>query len=273
MNATETQVEVSELWDYIAETEGLIAQYYGRIGTGKTYCATKDVLKLLSKGQVVYTNWKINYTGYDSRDHIWPVVLSLIMPWRKRFYIYPKDNLKHIEVDDQFIARFEKLTDCEVFLDEGHVVFDSYQMAKMSLRDRKAVLHTRHFDRAINIISQRPTAVHVSLRANVNIFYKCEKVLHIGPILLFKRTEYQDMVGETVDEEQPIKTRYYFARRSILTAYDSKYLRGDTPPSQKLHVEASDLNYLARISRFGRILRSFLPKGKKERKRLDTLLT
>jgi len=259
LSATDTLIDASELWDYIATSEGLITQYYGRIGQGKTYLATRDVLKELSKGAVVYTNWKINYNGYDQRNDIWYIVLSLIFPFRSRFIVYPKDNLRHIDVDEGFIAKFEKLTDCSVYLDEGHVVFDSYQMAKMSLRDRKAVLHTRHFDRSIHIISQRPTAVHVSLRANVNKFFKCERLLKLGSFIIFRRTEFQDMTGETVDENEPISQDFYFGRKSIMNAYDSKYLRGNTPTSQSLHIEAHSLNYRARVDSLGRWFGRLVP--------------
>lgn len=264
MNATEKKVvgvEAGALLDLFPPAEGVISQYAGRIGNGKTAIATYDVLKDLRKGHVVYTNWRINYQGYDERDNLWCLILSLI-GFKRRFYYFPKSNLRYIDVDENFIGRFERLTDCKVYLDEGHVAFDSYEMAKMSLQKRKAVLHTRHYDRSIAIISQRFTAIHVSLRANVNIFYKCEKIVHIGPILLFRRTEYQDMVGETVDEEKPMGRHWVWGTKKLLNIYDSKYLRGDMEASQQLHVEGYDLDYKARISRLRQLGRALLARAR-----------
>lgn len=240
------RVQNIELLDLFPAHEGEITQRYGRIGQGKTYGATVDVLDELRRGHVVYVNWKFNFNGIDQRKDFLFVIGSLLFPWRKRFYNFPKENLKFIAVDEHFIDNFEKLTDCSVYLDEGHVVFDSYEMAKMSMQKRVAVLHTRHFDRSINIISQRPTAVHRMMRANVNRFYKYEKLIG-KPFILFRRTEYQDMEDENVDETQPMSVKLYIGRRKIYSMYNSKYLRGNTPKSQEVQFEAYDIPYYKRI--------------------------
>jgi len=227
--------------------EGEITQRYGRIGQGKTYGATADVLDELSRGRVVYANWRINYDGFDQRNSPFFIFASLLFPWVNRFYKFPKENLHYLPIDENFLDKFAKLTDCSVYIDEGHVIFDSYEMAKMSMAKRVSVLHTRHFNRSIHIISQRPTAIHVMMRANVNRFYKYEKLL-TKPFILFRRSEYQDMVGETVDETQkPISTKFYIGRKSIYKAYDSKYLRGDLEDSQQVHVTGFKINYFIRI--------------------------
>lgn len=237
-------------------SEGMIAQYYGRIGQGKTYNATADILEDLSRGEVVYANWRLHYSGFDQRESLVHLAAGLIF-FRERYYKFPPQNLRYIDLDENFLDNFEKLTDCKVYLDEGHVAFDSYEMAKMSLRKRKAVLHTRHFNRTICIISQRPTAVHVSMRANVNVFYKCEKLMS-WPFLVFRRTEYQDLTGETVDETKPVSTKIYLAKKSVLNSYNSKYLRGGIPASQRVFFEAYDLTFSERFRSFLSVLRSSL---------------
>lgn len=246
-----------DLVDLFEAEEGSINQYYGRIGQGKTYNATADALADLAAGRVVYLNWHLHYEGFDERSSLMQLLGSLL-GLKRRFYRFPKENLRYISIDHNFLDNFEKLTDCKVYLDEGHVAFDSYEMAKMSLRKRQAVLHTRHFNRTICIISQRPTAVHVSMRANVNIFYKCEKLLQ-WPLLIFRRTEFQDLTGETVDETQPISSKVYFAKKHVLNAYNSKYLRNGMEPSQKVFFEAYDLSYRERLSQFWRVCRSLFP--------------
>jgi len=262
-----TRVEEVELMDLFPSVEGEIVQYYGRIGSGKTYNATADILADLQAGLVVYANWKLNWHGFDERDSLFYIIRSMLFPWTKRFYKFPKENLKFIDIDDSFIDKFEKITDAKVYLDEGHVAFDSYEMAKMSLQKRKAVLHTRHFNRSIAIISQRPTAVHVSMRANVNIFYKCEKIFMLRfpfqlitglPLIIFKRTEFQDISGETVDETEPLGKKYYRAKRQVMEAYDTKYLRGTLPPSQRVLFEAYDLSFSDKLSRFMYLVRDLI---------------
>jgi len=235
-----------DLLSIFRPVEGEITLRYGRIGQGKTYGATMDVLDDLSRGKVVYINWHMNYNGIDQRKH-WVFILGgLLFPWKKQYFVFPKDNLKYIKVDENFIDTFSKLTDCAVYLDEGHVMFDSYEMAKMNMNKRTAVLHTRHFDRSINIISQRPTAIHVTMRANVNRFYRYDKLFSF-PFLLFRRTEFQDITNETVNEELPLCTKVYLGKKEIYNMYDSKYLRGDLQSSQTVQFSLFHANYLDKI--------------------------
>lgn len=259
------KIENINLLEVFNPVEGEITQRYGRIGQGKTYGATADVLDELRRGHVVYVNWKINFDGIDQRNEPLYIIGGLLFPWVKRFYRFPKENLRYIATDVNFISNFEKLTDCSVYLDEGHVVFDSYEMAKMSMKKRVAVLHTRHFNRSIHIISQRPTAIHRMMRANVNRFYKYEKILHLGKLIIFRRSEFQDMIDENVDESESISTKLYIGSQYIYNAYDSKYLRGDTPASQTVQFEAWDFNYFHKILLFLRkTLRGFMSAKRKQ---------
>jgi len=262
------RIEEIELLDLFPADEGTIDQIFGRVGNGKTYAATADILRRLRRGEVVYCNWEIDFPGYDQRQSLLYTFLG-VLGFKREFYNFSKENLRKIELDEQFIEHFELLTDCAVYLDEGHVIFDSYEHAKFSLRKRKAILHTRHFNRTIVIISQRPTAVHVSARANVNRFFKVEKILSLPsfiqrripfPIILFRKTEYQDMVNETVDEEQPLSTRFYWGSTRVLRAYNSKYLRGGVPVSQKVHFEAYRASYGDRLALFIHSLARMVPQ-------------
>jgi len=258
------QIPEIDLLSLFNAPEGEITQRYGRIGQGKTYGATADVLDELSRGRVVYANWRINYDGFDQRSSLLYIIGSLLFPWANRFYNFPKENLHYLPIDEHFLEKFSKLTDCSVYIDEGHVIFDSYEMAKMSMEKRVAVLHTRHFNRSIHIISQRPTAIHVMMRANVNRFYKYEKLLS-KPFILFRRLEFQDMAGETVDETKPLSSKFYIGRKAIYKAYDSKYLRGDLEDSQKVHVTGYKLNYFVRSYTMFKLLLKKVIRRKKTR--------
>jgi len=259
-----------DLVDLFQPQDGEITQRYGRIGHGKTYGGTADVYDELKRGHVVYINWKMKYHGFDQRDS-WVYVLgSILFPWRNKLYYFPPENLKYLPIDEHFMDTFQKLTDCSVYLDEGHVIFDSYEMAKMSMQKRVAVLHTRHFNRSIHIISQRPTAIHVMMRANVNRFYKYEKLIG-SPFLLFRRTEYQDMTNESVDEEQPLSVKLYLGSSKIYKMYDSKYLRGDTPDSQKVMFKGFSVGIFSRFYLLLRLLfaplRRLMPSAARSEKK------
>jgi zona occludens toxin (predicted ATPase) len=263
------KVQEVELLDLFPAEEGMIAQYYGRIGGGKTYAATADILELLRRGKVVYANWRLHYEGTDERKSVAHALASIIFPWKKRFYNFPPENLIFFELSDKwaqdngyndFTHWLATRTDCYIFADEGHIMFDSYAGIRMSIEKRASIYHTRHFNRNIFIISQRPTAIHVSMRANVSVFYRCERIWKFGGIVRFKRTEFQDILNESVDEDEEkiIDVKYYWGKSAVFEAYDSKYLRGDTAKSQNLLFSAYDFGYLSRFYLFGHDLLMWL---------------
>jgi len=248
------KVPEQELIDLFEPDEGTVNFYYGRIGNGKTYSATADILELLRKGRVVYCNWRIDFAGFDEREHFAYAFMRFLLG-RKRFYKFNKENLQYFSPDDVDIKFLGKLTDCEIFIDEGQWIFDSYKGTDFSVEKRKLILHTRHFNRSLNIISQRTQALHVTARGQVNRFFKCEKKMS-WPFLIFKRTEYQDMKENDVDEEaEPISEKTYFASSKVLNAYNSKYMRGGVQKSQEVKFEAFDLSFLERFA----LLLSLLP--------------
>jgi hypothetical protein len=90
------------------------------------------------------------------------------------------------------------------------------------------------------------------MRANVNVFYKCEQRWSFGPLIRFRRSEYQDMQNESVDEdeEKVISIKQYWGKKSVFEAYDTKYLRGGMPDSQKVMFSAYEYGLAGRIGLF-----------------------
>src|SRR3990172_567029 len=251
--------KTEDLIDLFTPEEGSINMIYGRIGSGKTYCATAQILELLTKGQVVYCNWHIKWNGFDERESFWFSVVNFIF-FRSRFYKFPKENLHYFDLDNTLpcpacgvahkvdITFFSHLTDCHIFMDEGQWIFDS--RSRLDKDWRKMVLHTRHLNRSLYVVSQRTQAIEVSARGQVNRFFKCEKMF-TWPWLIFRQTEYQDMKSDDVDDgetAEPIGTRTFFARRRVMNAYDSRYLRAGMETSQKLYFEAYKLNFFYRFA-------------------------
>jgi len=239
-----------ELIDLFEPSEGTIDLVYGRIGNGKTYCATEMILDDLRNGHVVYCNWHINYDGTDERKMFIPVLRGLIMPFFKRYYEFPRENLIYFNPDDVTVEFLNSLTDCDVFIDEGQWLLDSYEGNKFSKEKKRLLLHTRHLNRSLNIISQRTQAVQVTARGQVNRFFKCEKKMQF-PLLIFKRTEYQDMKDNDVDEtSDPVSEKVYFAKKKVMSAYDTKYLRAGIPKSQEVYFDAYAYTLPGRIKLF-----------------------
>lgn len=244
------------LLDIFMPSEGSVKLYYGRIGSGKTYAATSDILDLLSNGEVVYANWHINYNGFDERLSFWHTLVKFMF-FKKLFFRFPKENLHYFNLDNTEpcpgcgkihkvdITFLALLTDCHVFADEGQWIFDS--RSRLDKDWRKLVLHTRHMNRTLNIISQRTQAIEISARGQVNIFYKCEKVAD-WPWLFFKRSEYQDMKENDVDEaKEPVSVKRYWGRKKVMEAYDTHYLRAGIPRSQEVYFDAFKLGFFQRF--------------------------
>lgn len=252
------RVVTDDLLDVFEASEGSINMYYGLIGNGKTYAGTSDILDLLKQGKVVYANWHINVSDFDDRES--PLMLlknTLLM--RKRFFRIPCSQNLHFFDPENFnstgdlVEWLSGLNDCHIFFDEGQDMFDSYEGTRFSKSKRRLILHTRHYHRTLNIISQRPTAIQVSARGNVNRFYKCVKIAS-WPWVRFARYEFQQMTGETVDESvDPISEKRYWGSNRVFKAYNTDYLAEGIPKSQKVFFEAFDLDWRDKLIAWKRL--------------------
>jgi len=272
-----TRIPQEELQDEFPSDEGSINLIYGMIGNGKTYAATADILERLKWGSVEYANWHIITEDYDQRKDFGHVAVKTFT-WQGKFYKIPQSKNLHyfnlasneplelsrcpacgdhhiFERIQDLIAWLSGLVDCTINFDEGQDIFDSYEGTDFSKNKRRLLLHTRHYHRTINIITQRPTAIQVSARGNVNRFYKCVKV-GSWPVPRFVRYEFQEMTKETVDEEaEPISVKSYWGKQKIFNAYNTDYLRGGIVKSQDVHFEAWRLSLKHKIIALGRIVR------------------
>jgi hypothetical protein len=244
--------QLLKFFRFIDNFEGEIVFRYGKIGQGKTYGATADVLDDLQRGWTVYVTWPMDFQGFDQRDSLLFVIGSLFFPWKNDFKKIPKQNLKFLDVTSEtFVEELGSLKNCKVYIDEAHLGFDSYEALKTSIKKRANVLHTRHFNRTLNIISQRPTAVSAYLRGNVSRYYKFEKYGRY-PLILFKRTEYQEMIDEVPDENKPESIKLYLFSKQIASMYNSKFMAEDL--KTRMTFQVYKVNYFIRIFLLFRIL-------------------
>jgi len=264
------EVPQEELADAFPAPEGELNMYYGQIGSGKTYGATSDILDLVRAGRVVYATWPVKVEDFDDRRSFWFLLKNTLL-FKKRFYkILSTKNLHFInaetgEVDgvytfnparnSEYIEFLNSLNHCDLFIDEAWRVIDSYMPTRdFGTEVRSLILVTRHKFRTINLIAQRPNSIQVTARANVNRFYKFVKIAS-WPWIRFARYEFQDMSGETVDEEkEPISTKTYWGSKRVFSAYNS-FFYGDLDPLHYLHLKAYDLSLWDKGKAWYRLLR------------------
>jgi hypothetical protein len=209
--------------------EGSVNFYYGRIGSGKTYAATADILELLRSGQSVYANWRIEWSGVDERRQRLRAFFLFLFGIR-RYDVIPPSNFHYIPPEECTADTISQLVDCHVFVDEGQNLLDSYEGKDFSKTKRRLIQYTRHYHRTLNIIAQRTQSVQVTARAQVNRFYKCSRKWNpFWP--RFVRQEFSDLAGEDVNEseESLVSEKHYWGSKAVFAAYDSKYMRQGVP--------------------------------------------
>lgn len=261
-----TEIKEIDVLEMLPPQEGEINITYGRIGTGKTSIGTRRIIKQLKHGIVVYANWRIKFDGFDERTSKWLLFLG-ILGLKREYRIFPKENFHYFPIGTDFIEKLSVLTSCSVHLDEGHIPFDSYEATRMDVKKRSAVFATRHYDRSMYIYTQRANSVHVNLRGNSNRFYKCEKTFDKTffrkRFIHFLVTEFQDLTpAGTVDEtriidkegretnqyKHAVSDERYWSSQTLFDLYDSKYLRGDMPESQKNLARFFTLSFREKIN-------------------------
>lgn len=281
-----TKLQIVDIFDILPPQEGEINIFYGRIGTGKTYAGTRNILNELRQGHVVYANWKVKFEGYDERKSKWKLFLGLI-GIKKHFLVVPKENFHFWDFTRQtidgiqcfpFIDQLAKLNDCSIHLDEGHIPFDSYEATRMSEQKRSTIFATRHYDRKLTIYTQRANSVHVNLRGNTNRFFKCEKLYDSEWFkkrwIKFQVTEFQDLsstgaVNEDMilDKDGQPSGQYKYAvsqdtfwgKKEIFEMYETKYLRENMP-----HYQANNSQiYEIKIREAWEMLRGVFKRGTK----------
>lgn len=243
-------------------SEGMLELIYGRPRQGKTTETVRRIFESLMFGIPVYTNVILDLGSVEFDERRIPErTFRNFLFGKKRFYVFSKENYHYwslstgkcdgvqvfIPNDAEDCARWlSTLTDCEIYIDEGHHIVFSYEGTKQSLHKMALTTETGHFNRRIVLISQRTQAIHVNARGNVHIFYRCSKL----PILWFsvlKVEEFNDMKGSDVDEEEPVSVKLHFFNKQVWGLYNTHALRNGRIRSQKVHFAAYDLGFFSRL--------------------------
>jgi len=270
----EIEKEILEKEQALKEPEGSSNLYYGIIRSGKTYGATADIHEELRQGRSVYATWPIDVTNCDDRQSLLFIIRGLFMPWKKRYYkIENRENLHYInaetgEVDGVhqfnpttktgYIDYLNGLNHCSLYIDEAWRVIDSYLPVRDVGEARNLILVTGHKFRTVNLIAQRPMSISIYARANMNRFYKFEKLGTFFGYPRFKRSEFQEMEGENVNEKvEPISVKTYWLNKKIANSYNTHHY-GDLKPLHEKVYRAFDLSYKEKIKAFVFVFESVL---------------
>lgn len=219
--------------------QGSLVCYFGRLGAGKTYAMTSDVLSYLNSGELVYTNYQINWSGYDERRSLFNRVLFRLR-LKKGFTVYPASNLRSVtSAEDLF-----KIQNAIIALDEGYLYFDSYVSTKLPIKIRHWVLHLRKHHNVVLYTTQRPMQVHKVMRAMTNRFFRLRRYFIPG-IPVFMREEFDIGSDENIDlEAKPISRKLYPLWRRVASAYNTDQIiwdavteyKVDTTPAERLFI-------------------------------------
>ena len=204
----------------------MIKAYIGKMRSGKTMAMTQEVLRLLNNGEVVYTNYKINWNP-----------LAPMSPLRKAIHFvgikkkrYPPSNLRTFRDWDQV----QNVSNCTVALDEGWQYFDSYN--KLPIEKRMRLYQSGKWELNFLYTVQRYMMTDINLRWSTNEFW--ESTLYKIPFLSYPIVMYRlydldedgesaklarkgiDEKGEVVD--LALARKWFFTRQKHFDLYDTK---------------------------------------------------
>jgi len=243
--------KTAEIYSLFEPVEGFNYVYYGKIRNGKTYSASADIIELLERGEIVYANWNIDFTGYDERQSFGIALMKLLFG-KKYFYHFKKENFHYLDQNDpKFVETLNRLVGVHLFIDEGQWIFNSH-LKSDDVEKRKLVLEGGHYCRSLRVITQRPANILKDIRSQVHVWYKVEKVLHWGGIIRFVRYEYQNMKEDLPDEEEYQSKKAYWGKERIFNAYNTHGRRAENaivePPVFDVY-ETSFLDHLSLVAK------------------------
>lgn len=269
------EIPQHEIPDMFPSEEGLVDVIYGLIRSGKTYLATVKIHEELAQGHVVYATWPIHVSDTDDRKDLFFLLRGIFLPWKKRYFYIPNEkNFHYINASEgtvdgvkRFLAENEEghhesyirflnsLNHCSLYIDEAwrilaHQLVGSKNIAQVF----DLILVTGHKFRKVVLITQRTINVNPTARAQVGRFFKCEKLGYFFGIPRFMMSEFQEMKGEDVIDDDPenhppVSVQTYWGRKKYFDSYNSWYY-GEQSPIHSAFYTAYDLTYRERLFAF-----------------------
>lgn len=186
-----------------------ISAHSGRPGTGKTYNAVREILKLLNSGEKVWSNIWIDWEGYVEKRTWWKkglIMIGLKREWNE----YPKENLKYWK-------SLNDITEVEngyIFMDEAHVYMNARRWKGMSEEMERKLAQHRKDGLHMIVTVQSVNRLDVVFRELIDFWYVYENNL-----LWFTRWEFS--IDDDKAKRFPLSKRWFWKKRRIYESYDT----------------------------------------------------
>lgn len=204
----------------------MIKAYIGKMRSGKTLAMTQEVIARLDRGEVVYTNYRVNWDPLAPMSYTRRIFHRLGFKKRR----YPQSNLRRFNNWEDV----QNVANCTVALDEGWQYFDSYN--KLPIEKRMRLYQSGKWELTFLYTVQRYMMADINLRWSTDEYW--ESTLYKIPFLPYPLVIYRlyDLEednegaklarrgikpdGEVVDLS--LARRILFTRKKHFDAYDTK---------------------------------------------------
>lgn len=283
--------KTDEIYSSFEPVEVFNTVYYGKIGNGKTRNATADILELLSRGEVVFANWAIDFKGFNEMTDK-AVTWAKFFGGRRQYFEFDKSNFHYLDPQDLIenkeganVNLLSRLVGAHVFVDEGQWLFNSLERHDPNDPDSvdklKLVLHGRHYCRSLNVITQRPSNINKNIRSQVHIWYRCVKRFQMFGWIIFERWAIEDMKddlpvefittydreGKAIKDTPNGRRKTYFVNTrtdKIFGAYNTHAMRSADALRILPEFKAYDVDFKGRLMLFLKSRSPFKPKPTEE---------
>jgi hypothetical protein len=194
-----------------AINEGQIYIFYGKMGSGKTTNATREILRFWRRGDPVWVNFPIDK-----------------LPERKDTF----DSPIYFEPDPAGIL---SMRDGLYVIDEAYLKLNSRNWKNLSEEIFTAFTHIRKLGMTCIIIAQSYKRIDVSIREVSSIARQFKGASYLGRVYPYIEYEIDEM-GDIIKGE-PVEFRaahqgFSFVRKETYAAFDTDHLFDDNPPKK-----------------------------------------
>ena len=193
--------------------------------SGKTLAMTRHVVRLLNEGEIVYTNYKVNWNP-DAPMSFTRSLLHRLGVRKKR---YNKSNLRTFK-DWTDVSN---VSNCTVALDEGWQYFDSYQ--KLPMDKRMRLYQSGKWELNFLYTVQRYMMTDINLRWSTDEFFESTlyKIPFLPyPLIIYRQYDLEEdsdgakLARKAVEPDGKVvdlavRVRWLFTRKKHFDAYDT----------------------------------------------------
>jgi zona occludens toxin (predicted ATPase) len=174
-----------------------ITIWTGRPGTGKTLSMVRAVEKLLNKGEIIYSNFRINWSGYDEASSWWRRFLHKIK-LKKELKKFPASNLRGWT----HLHELKDIKEAYIVIDEAHFYMNSRKWKELPMEFMRKVAQHRKDGLHIYGTVQNIKRIDVVVRELVDFWYECS--IFLGFVF---NVEYD--IDEDQLKKKPLSQKFF----------------------------------------------------------------